>query len=217
MPPYGLLPLRSSEPSTQSYLQTKLRSYELNLENECFEDAYVNAHLIFIYWLYLKLWVVVTSNPKLADQIFALHSFDSKFDRAKFLKTTSALEMHQLKLEEKKYAEVFGALCLERSDVKLLKELVMMRNNILHPSGSVQIQSGEDLEMALRTQQLLAKNIARSLAPVYLDLVLVDYGKVTYRKILRWENDQNLEQYLFTKYQLSEIDFIIIKGFLHTR
>lgn len=217
MPPYSLLPLRSSEPTTQDYLAAKVRSYEVCLENECYDDAYVNAHLIFMYWLYCKLWVVVMAEKKLADQIFALHRFDSKFDRSRFLLSQSALELHNLKLEERKYAEVFGALCLGREDVKRLKKLVDDRNNILHPSGAIIFVSHDGLEKALKVQQDLAETIALSLAEMYLTLVAMSYGSLSYRKILKWETDYALEQELFTKYHLSNIDLNVIKGLLRTR
>lgn len=216
MPPYSLLPLRSSEPSTQDYLAAKIRSYEVCLENECFDDAYVNAHLIFMYWLYCKLWVVVMAEQKLADRIFALHSFDSGFDRSKFLVTRSALELYNLRLEERKYAEVFGALCLDREDVKKLKKLVDDRNNILHPSGTIIFDSYDELERSLDVQRGLAEKIAPTVAGMYITLVRKTYGPISYRKLLKWEADYDLEQELFTKYHLSDIDFSAIKSLLHT-
>lgn len=187
------------------------------LENECFDDAYVNAHLIFMYWLYCKLWVVVMAEQKLADQIFALHSFDSKFDRSKFLVTQSALELHNLKLEERKYAEVFGALCLDRDDVKKLKGLVDDRNKILHPSGAIIFDTHEELDYALGVQGGLAEKIASAVAEMYIELIKESHGPVSYRKILKWETDYDLEQELFTKYHLSTIDFNAIKKLLRTR
>jgi len=217
MPPYSLLPLRSSEPSTQDYLAAKIRSYEVCLENECYDDAYVNAHLIFMYWLYCKLWIVVRSEQKLADKIFALHSFDSRFDRGKFLVTQSALELYNLKLEERKYAEVFGALCLAREDVKKLKKLVDDRNNILHPSGTIMFNSSEELEHSLEIQEILAEKIASAIAEMYVSLLGGTYGSLSYNKMLKWEADYELEQELFTKYHLSEVDFIAIKKLLRTQ
>lgn len=217
MPPYSLLPLRSSEPSTQAYLDAKVRSYEVCLKNECFDDAYVNAHLIFVYWLYCKLWVVVLARPRLADQIFALHSFDSKFDRAKFLLSQSALELHNLKLEERKYAEVFGALCLDRKDVKRLKDLVDDRNKILHPSGTIIFHDMEEFDKSLKKQQELAEKIAPAVAEMYIELIKESYGSLSYYKIRKWETDYDLEQELFTKYHLSTIDFNAIKKLLRTR
>jgi len=217
VPPYSLLPLRSSEPSTQNYLDAKMRSYEVCLENECYDDAYVNAHLIFMYWLYCKLWAVVMAEQRLADRIFALHSFDSRFDRTKFLVTQSALELHNLKLEERKYAEVFGALCLDREDVKKLKQLVDDRNKILHPSGTILFDSHEELEQPLEVQKELANKIAPATAEMYLSLIQGAYGPLSYRKVLKWEADYDLEQELFTKYHLSEVDLSAIKRTLRKK
>lgn len=217
MSPYSLLPLRSSEPSTQDYLAVKVRSYEICLENECYDDAYVNAHLIFMYWLYCKLWVVVMAEQKLADQIFALHSFDSRFDRSKFLNAKSALELHNLKLEERKYAEVFGALCLDREDVGKLKKLVDDRNSILHPSGTILFDDVDRLNGALEVQKDLADKIAQSTARMYVALIGDTYGLLTYGRLLRWETDLSLESELFTKYHLSSIDLTAIKRLLRTR
>ena len=218
MPPFCLLPIRSSEPSTQTYLDTKLRSYEISIENECFDDAYVNAHLIFVYWLYCKLWVVILAKKNLADQIFALHSFDSKFNRSKFLSTKSALELHSLKLEERKYAEVFGALCLDRSDVTLLKKLVDDRNSILHPSGLIVCSSQIDLDARLEKQGELAKKIAEFTAPIYISLARAGYSKkLNYRNLLNWEDDYELEQALFTKYHISPMDFSAMKDILRAK
>jgi hypothetical protein len=211
------MPLRSSEPSTQAYLEAKLRSYEVCVENECYEDAYVNAHLLFVYWLYCKLWTVVQAEPKLVDRIFALHSFDSKFNREKFLKSESALTLHQLKLEERKYAEVFGAICLDREDVKQLKGLVDARNAILHPSGVTVVGDMETLDDKLQVQSRLASKIAAHMAPKYIKLVEPTYKRISYSKLLRWENDYDLEQRLVTKFQLADIDLKSVKKFLRTR
>lgn len=213
MAPDIFIPLRSNEPSTLDYLGAKIKTYEVCIENECFDDAYVNAHLVFIYWLYCKLWTVVNYKPKLVDQIFALHSFDSKYDRDKFLCATSALELCGLKLEERKYAEVFGALCLDRDEVKILKNFVDVRNDILHPSGLIKFNSQEELNDLLEYQIKIAAKIAQFMAPIYIELVKGTYGKISNYKMKKWETDYNLEQNLFTKYHLSNIDLIAIKGF----
>lgn len=211
---YDLIPLRSNEPSTLDYLNSRSKTYEICLENECFDDAYVSAHIIFIYWLYCKVWALINYKPKLVNQIFALHSFDSRYDRDKFLNSASALELCGLKLEERKYAEVFGALCLSRDDVKILKNLIDVRNHILHPSGLIKYNSQSELDEIFKSQELIAKKIAEFMAPKYIDLIKNTYGKVSYYKVLRWEVDYELEQSLFTKYHLSNIDLIAIKGFL---
>jgi hypothetical protein len=159
----------------------------------------------------------VRSEQKLADKIFALHSFDSRFDRSKFLVTQSALELYNLKLEERKYAEVFGALCLDREDVKKLKKLVDDRNNILHPSGTIIFNSSEELDQSLEIQKILAEKIASAIAEMYVSLLGGTYGSLSYSKMLKWEADYELEQELFTKYHLSEVDFIAIKKLLRTQ
>ena len=213
--PTCFLPLRSNEPSTQAYLDAKLRSYEVCIENGCYDDAYVNAHLIFMYWLYSKLWILTKHDPDLLQRIFSLHSFDSKFDRSKFINASSALDLHQLKLEERKYAEVFGAICLDRTNVKSLKELVDTRNKILHPSGVVIFNSYEELGKTLDVQVGLAQVIADHLASAYIGLVEVSINKkLTYRRLLRWETDYMLEQELFTTYHLSAIDYEAAKSVL---
>ena len=152
------------------------------------------------------------------QQIFSLHSFDSKFDRVKFIEATSALDLHRLKLEERRYAEVFGAICLGRNDVKLFKGLVDERNKILHPSGAVVFDTQGELELALDIQLKIAEKIAACTAPAYVTLAEASpYGRTTYRKVLGWETDYLLEQELFTKYHLTEVDLTAIKRLLRTK
>jgi hypothetical protein len=69
----------------------------------------------------------------------------------------------------------------------------------------------------LKIQQELAEKIAEYTAPLYTNLIEPDYGKLAYRKLLKWEGDYSLEQQLFTKHHLSEIDFTALKKILRTR
>lgn len=53
------------------------------------------------------------------------------------------------------------------------------------------------------------------MSPIYINLIKNTYGKASYYRVLRWRVDYDLEQSLFTKYHLSNIDLIAIKAFLH--
>jgi len=214
MPPYNLIPLRSNEPSTQDYLAQKILGYELFREHGCFDEAYINAHLIFIYWLYCKVWVRSKHEPKLLKNIFTLHSFDNNFRMIKFLDADSALLMHKLKLEERKYAEVFGNLCLDADDVKKLKDLIDVRNNILHPTGVIAISDELELDELLEAQDRIGDKIATGTTKSFLRLIKKPYGVPTYHRLKRWDTDLLLEQELFAKYQISQKDLDIMAIYL---
>lgn len=214
MSPRVFLPLRSDEPSTQSYLENVARSYDISLENECFGNAYVNAHMIFIYWLYCKLLICLLSDRDKIGKIFALHRFDSSYRRDRFLSSESALEFHKLKLEERKYADVFGSICLDVNDVKTVKSLVDKRNNILHPSG-FSIADEATLGEYLEKQRGVAIKISDFTAPLYITAAEAEYGKKISRyRFSRWESDFDLEQHLVARFQLSELDIKQMKRYL---
>lgn len=214
MPPYSLIPLRSEESSTQSYILAKLNNYEVCYANGCYDDAYINSHIIFIYWLYSKLWAATKYNKKLLSGIFTLHSFDSKFDLNKFLESDSALLLHKLKLEERKYARVFRALCLDQEDSDKLKDLIDNRNKILHPSGVIICNDEYALETMLNVQKDLSESISKFMNNKYIKLAEKEYGKISLYNIRNWETDYNLESYLFAKYQITQIDYDSIKALL---
>lgn len=119
MPPNGLLPLRSAYPATTEYLYTKYDNYLKCVENEMWDDAYINAHLIFVHWLYKKIWILSQSNQEKVRNIFSLHSFDSKYSVDKFLVAERAIELSQLNLEERKLANIFRQMFLDDEDKTL--------------------------------------------------------------------------------------------------
>jgi len=150
----------------------------------------------------------------LLSGIFTLHSFDSKFDLKKFLESDSALLLHKLKLEERKYAKVFRALCLCQEDSDKLKDLIDNRNKILHPSGVIICNDEYELETMLNIQKDLSESISKFMNKKYLKLAEKDYGKISLYKIRKWETDYSLESYLFAKYQIAQIDYDSMKTLL---
>lgn len=206
MPPNSLLPLRSSFPSTFDYLYLKYENYQKCIEAECWDDAFVNAHLIFIHWLYQKIWIITKCEPMKVRNLFSLHGFDSNYSLDKFLRAEQGIELSQLKLEERKLANIFRELFIDEADKKRMKSLIDKRNSILHPSGTILCSSLDSLNEILEEQYDLVTKISLSSAHLYINLSEKEFRRIEYSDIASWGTDPEIEAYVVRQYELAQID-----------
>lgn len=206
MPPSSLLPLRSAYPSTTEYLYAKYDNYLKCVENEMWDDAYINAHLILVHWLYQKIWVLLQSDSEKIRAIFSLHSFDSKYPVEKFLVAGHAIELSQLKLEERKLANVFRQIFLDDTDMKRLKNLVDKRNSILHPSGTILCSDADSLSSLIDEQYDLVTKISLGSTGTYIELASDEFRDLNSDDMLNWENDSEVEAYVVRRFELTQAD-----------
>ena len=206
MPPASFIPLRSSYPETIGYLVTKYENFQKCVEQECWDEAFINSHLIFVHWLYRQLWLVSKHDENKIRNIFSLHSFDSNYPIAKFLKAATGTELHNLKIEERKLVKVFREICLDDTDKRRLQNLVDKRNAILHPSGVIVCTTEDDLQEILNEQSELSLKISLSLANSYIDIIEHSFRKLTYVEFINWNTDIEIEAYAVRDLELSPIE-----------
>ncbi|NCU29835.1 hypothetical protein EOM60_04485 [Candidatus Saccharibacteria bacterium] len=138
--------------------------------------------------------------------MFSLHSFDSKYPINKFLEAERAMELSQLKLEERKLANIFREVFLDDNDKKRLKDLVDKRNSILHPSGSIVCQSMDDLDSLLDEQYDLVTKISLGSASIYTGLAADEFRELTSDDMTGWEGDSEVEAYVVRRSELAQVD-----------
>lgn len=206
MPPFAFMPLRSNYPGTINYLTTKHENFQKCIESECWDEAYINAHLIFVHWLYRQLWAVSKNDAPIIRNIFSLHSFDSKYPLNKFLSATSGAELYNLKIEERKLARVFREICLNDTDKSRLQDLFDKRNAILHPSGTIVCNSVDDIQGLLEEQSELGLKISLSMAVRYTSLIEDSFRSISYSEFVDWNNNVEIEAYAVRDFELSSID-----------
>lgn len=170
------------------------------------DDAYINAHIIFVHWLYQKIWLLLQSDNEKMRGIFSLHSFDSKYSVDKFLAAERAIELSQLKLEERKLANVFRQIFLDDTDMKRLKNLVDKRNSILHPSGTILCSDADSLSSLIEEQYDLVTKISFGSAGIYTELATSEFRELTSDDISDWENDGEVEAYVVRRFELTQAD-----------
>lgn len=175
------------------------------------DEAYINAHLIFVHWLYQKIWLLSQSNQEKVRSIFSLHSFDSKYPIDKFLKAERAMELSQLKLEERKLANVFREIFLDDNDKKRLKDPVDKRNSILHPSGIIVCSDAESLGSLIDEQYDLVTKISLKCAPLYLTIVSEEFRDLQKEDIDSWDSDSQIEAYLVRRFEHTQADIDVIQ------
>jgi hypothetical protein len=149
--------------------------------------------------------------PERVRGIFSLHNFNGGYEMKHLMKAASGIELHRLKLEEKKIARIFRELHLDDIDQKRLKQLIDMRNSILHPSGTILCQTRDDLDVLINEQYDLVYKISIKAASVYVDLVESHYGKITESDLTGWDSSPDIEAYVVREYELSSVDIDSIK------
>lgn len=204
--PYDLVPLRSNDPTSFDYINELLKSYTVNRTNECYDVAFMMAYLVFVYWLYTKIWFMSKIDIKRTEDIFTLHSYNSRFNHKNFMGAGSPNLLAELRLDERKYSRIFKRVCLKDDQVNLLKRLTDDRNTISHPNGIIICPDENELDEKLKSIGELSDTISLYYAKKYLRYYIKNFGRLGINRIRNWDGDFQLETELFAKFQLSQTD-----------
>lgn len=136
-------------------------------EHDNFHFAYLAAHILLMYQIYLRLWQLSRIEPSRVIDVLTLAHFDEKDapSGAKSLKeivknADSPMSFKIFKIEERVFVKILTLL--EAEDYRPFKKAVDFRNALAHASGNLAFRDVETFEEKIEELKSLFETIHAS-------------------------------------------------------
>lgn len=199
---YEYLPISLNSPTEVVYYDTLASAYEINREHENHQFAYISYHMLFMSFIYTKLWQYREAYPdKFKHVLIGFNDKDEKEIRA----DTSLFSLS--KINEAQSAKLLKLLEIEDCDVGAVKERIKKRNEIAHANGNVYFRSQENLDEEIRKIvaciSLIQQKATETVNEIYSDFLLSSRNKDQREYFV---DEEQINELLIKKWQFSKAD-----------
>lgn len=159
----NFLPINpDDEEDVISYIRNITNLVALNYKYGQYQFAYFGIHLLYMTYIYCVAWKIGQIEPeRYKDAIVFARSYSG---REKDLKIEDADSIFAYSLmPEKDIAKLFKIIDLDKSNIKIVSDLVDTRNDMVHASGKFEILTEDSFDAKVRIVLTSMKSIHRNM------------------------------------------------------
>lgn len=192
-----------------NYIQNITNLVAVNYKYGQYQFAYFGVHLLYMTYLYSTVWKIGQIEPeRYKDAIVFARSYSG---REKDLKIEEAESIFAYSLiPEKDIAKIFKIVGLDKSHIKVVSDLVDVRNDMAHASGKFEILTDEAFDAKVNSVINSIKNIHRNFDGVirkWFSDVLLKYCVGEYSV---YDNIKDLiEEHMIQNFKLSINELLV--------
>lgn len=199
---YDYLPISLNSPTEVEYYNALTSAYEINREHKNHQFAYMSYHMLFMSYIYTKLWQYRETYP---DKFrFVLIGFNYR-DEMEIRADTSLFSLS--KINETQTAKLLKLLKIEDCDVIAVKKRINRRNELAHANGNVYFKSQKTLDDELREIisciSFIQQKAAETVQAIYLNFLLSSKDK---EQREYFTDEEQINELLIKKWQFSRAD-----------
>lgn len=120
------------------------QAFEANYQAQKYPFAFLSLHMLFMSFVYFKIWQIKTNNPE--DFTKAMIGFGKDADK---IITTATNPFTYSLISESHIFRFFKLIGLDSSDIGRFTKMVKDRNDSAHANGDIYLRDQENLEQKI--------------------------------------------------------------------
>lgn len=172
----NFLPINpSDEEDVNSYINNITNLIAINYKYEQYQFAYFGAHLLYMTYIYCTAWKISQILPDRYQDVIVFARPYSGREKDLKIEDANSIFAYSL-LPEKDIAKLFKIICLDKSHIANVADLVDARNDMAHASGKFNIlnEEGYDARVSsiLISMQSIHKCMTDSIRKWYSEILI---------------------------------------------
>jgi len=155
----NFLPINpSDEEDINSYISNIINLIAVNYKYEQYQFAYFGVHLLYMTYIYCTAWKISQIIPERYQDVIIFARPYSGREKDLKIEEANSIFAYSL-LPEKDIAKLFKIICLDKSQIAKVSNLVDVRNDMAHASGKFNILTEESYDAKVRNIHISMQNI----------------------------------------------------------
>ena len=214
------MPLQYTTQDEADYCAFMAEAYYSFSEQGNYHFAYLAAHILMVYQIYLSLWQLAATKPNRVIDALSIAHYDSKDGKphggtlAEVVKNArSPMTFKIFKIEERVFVKVLTLL--DDIDYAPFKKAIDFRNTLAHPSGQLALHNDVEFEKNLDNLRDLMKVTHKAARPILRDYIVNSMRQSKYaRPYVREEVERDVEQLFVAPLMMSAYDCALVSEFI---
>jgi len=212
------LPLQFTTQDESEYCAFMTEAYNNFSEQGNYHFAYLAAHILLVYQIYLRLWQLAMIKPSRVIDALSMAHYDSKDGKPHGATLTeivknarSPMTFKIFKIEERIFVKILTLL--DNVDYTPFKKAVDFRNTLAHPSGQLALNDVLEFEKKLDSLQELMEITHRATKLILRDYLVDGMKRSRYaRPYIQEEVERDIEQSFVSPLMMSAYDCALVSG-----
>ena len=150
----------SDEEDINSYINNITNLIAVNYKYEQYQFAYFGVHLLYMTYIYCTAWKISQIVPDRYQDVIVFARPYSGRERDLKIEEANSIFAFSL-LPEKDIAKLFKIICLDKSQIAKVSDLVDARNDMAHASGKFNILTEDSYDAKVSNILTSMRNIHR--------------------------------------------------------
>lgn len=150
----------NDEEDINSYINNITSLIAVNYKYEQYQFAYFGVHLLYMTYIYCTAWKISQIVPERYQDVIVFARPYSGREKDLKIEEANSIFAYSL-LPEKDIAKLFKIICLDKSQIANVSDLVDARNDMAHASGKFNILTEESYDAKVSSILTSMQNIHR--------------------------------------------------------